>query len=268
MTRLYNTQNIRQERVSVPDSEYKITGSVTVEAALALPLFLFAVLCLVYLLEIQAIHFAVASAAQGAAKIAAEDAAVLPVLNPVKLQSDMVNLLGAKRLDRSIVDGGSKGLHCLRSWYESGSGVIHIHVNYRVRLPFPKFTGIGMKCEKSFQVKAWTGYENGGTENEDDSIVYVTETGAVYHTDYQCTYLQLSIQFVPRSAVSDLRNEDGGRYHPCEACVYGGSMAGVYVTNYGSKYHNALSCSGLKRTIHSVKKSECGGMGACSRCGE
>lgn len=268
MTQFYNKRYIYQEGASVTDSKYKMAGSVTVETALAAPLFLFAVLCLVYLLEIQAIRLSVISAAQGAAKTAAEDMATISVFNPVKLKSDLVSLIGSKRLERSIVEGGSQGVHCWRSWYEAERGVIHVEIDYKIRLPVPGFTGLGMKGKESFLVKPWTGYEKNGIESDDDQIVYVTKTGSVYHTDYQCKYLQLSIHFVPYSGVSDLRNEDGGKYHACENCVHGGNMSGVYITDYGNKYHNSLNCSGLKRTIYSVKKAECKGMGACSKCGQ
>lgn len=268
MTRFYNKTHINQERASASDLEKNMRGSVTVEAALAVPVFLFAVLALVYLLEIQAIRLAVNSAAQGAAKMASEDMAVIPVFNPIKLKTDIVSLIGAERLERSIVEGGSSGIHCWRSWYDTGSGVLHIELDYKVRLPLPKFVNTGMKCRNSFLVKAWTGYENAGAEKEDDQIVYVTESGGVYHTDYQCSYLQLSIRFVPYSRVSDLRNEDGGRYHACGRCMSGGASAGVYVTDYGNKFHSSLNCSGLKRTIHSVKKGECQGMGVCNKCAQ
>lgn len=43
------------------------------------------------------------------------------------------------------------------------------------------------------RIKAWTGYEAGGFGEEDDQIVYVTDTGVVYHKNPHCTHLDLSI---------------------------------------------------------------------------
>lgn len=258
-----NLSDLKKERASIPGSK----GSLTVEAALTIPLFLYAVLCLVYLLEIRAVRFSVQAAAQSAAEAAAEDIALVPVLNPLKLQSDIVNLIGSERLERSVVDGGGGGIRCWTSYYSQDSGEIHINVVYTVRLPFPQYMNLGAKQKISFIVKAWTGYEKPGLEEEDDQIVYVTDTGGVYHTDYQCTYLQLSIHFVSSSSLSGLRNLSGGLYHACDKCVHGEAMAGIYITDTGTKYHNSLNCSGLKRSIRAVKKSEVAGMGECGRCG-
>ena len=86
MTQINRNPSISdRERASASDSKTRIKGSVTVESALTIPLFLFAVMCLVYLLEIQAIRFSIGTAAHGAAKIAAEDAAIHPFFNPVQI---------------------------------------------------------------------------------------------------------------------------------------------------------------------------------------
>ena len=53
---------------------------------------------------------------------------------------------------------------------------------------------------------------------EEDETVYVTGTGLVYHKDYHCTYLDLSIRMVQGKEISELRNESGGRYYACEHC--------------------------------------------------
>ena len=116
-------------------------------------------------------------------------------------------------------------------------------------------------------MKGWTGYERAGFLAEDEETVYITETGMVYHRDYHCNYLELSARMVPAEIVEDLRNESQGKYYPCERCAHKGAGSGVYITDYGDRYHTSLSCSGLKRTIYAVPLSEAVGKGACSKCG-
>lgn len=260
-TKLSKNSHLNLKRASVPGSK----GSVTIEAALAIPIFLFAVLCLIYLLEIQAIEFTVKAAAQEAAKQSAADLALVPVLNTYSFQKDLIENIGSERLERSIIEDGSAGIHCWSSYYNTVSEEVIIKVNYTVKLPVPGFLNLGVKKKEELKVKAWTGR---ATQNlsEDDEVVYVTDTGVVYHTNYQCPYLQLSIKFVPSSSLIDVRNENGGIYHACERCVHGEAMAGVYITEYGTKYHNSLNCSGMKRSIKAVKKSEVAGLGGCTKC--
>ena len=216
-------------RVSVSASK---KASITAEAAMAVPIFFLAVVCLLYLMEITA-----------------------------------VRAVGAERLERSIVLGGSKGVRCDGSRISPRTGIGEIKVTYEVRLPFPMFGTPPIKYQEKMRIKAWVGYEKPGFGTNNEETVYITETGMVYHKNYQCTYLELSIHTVLPEEIDNLRNNSGGKYYPCEHCMRNGSK-GVYITDTGNRYHSSLSCSGLKRTVYAVPMSEVVGKGACSRCGQ
>ena len=122
------------------------------------------------------------------------------------------------------------------------------------------------------KVHAWTGAEESGkgsgNSTEPEEMVFVTESGSVYHTKAGCRYLNLSITQVSGSSVSQRRNDNGEKYSPCETCSRHQNPSGtVYITGSGNRYHNDASCSGLKRTVRLVKKSQLGDMHVCSKCG-
>ena len=261
----------KPERASVPGIRYNNDilnkkGSVTIEAAFGIPLFLFAALCLIWLIEIQSIKISITAAAQSAAKSAAEDTAVIPVLNTIKLKSDIVSLIGEDRINRSIIRGGSSGISCWKSYVSPATGEMNIKVEYDIMVPIPVIGSPSASLEEKFTNSSWNGRNNEQMGGENREIVYMTENGSVYHEDYNCSYLRLSLRYVPYEELGSIRNESGGRYHACEKCVIGSAMTGVYITENGNKYHNTLGCSGLKRTIYAVKRSETGGVGGCSRC--
>ena len=260
---------ITKENRGIVNIEEKMkNASVTIEAAFGIPLFLFAVLCLIWLIEIQSIRISILNAAQNAAKSAAEDTAIVPVLKIWKMKSDMISLIGKERVDRSILKGGGDGISCLGSYVSPDTGEMHIKVTYKIQIPLPIFMNPSAQLEESFKISAWTGYRTGQEGENGEDIVYVTDNGKVYHEDYQCSYLHLSIRAVSSDQLPDLRNESGGKYYACEKCVFGPLMGGIYITESGDRYHNTLGCSGLKRTIRAVKRSEITGMGACSRCSQ
>lgn len=266
MTMQMNKEKSRtkRKRASAPGMTRK--GSLTIEAAFGIPLFLFAALCLIWLIEIQSIRISILNAAQSAAKAAAESTAVFPVLDTGKLKSDMADILGKERMERSILYGGASGVSLDGSYLSPVTGEIKVCLSYRVKIPLPILKNPSARMEETFKVSGWQGYMPGGFSDRDQDIVYVTENGTVYHEDYSCSYLRLSIRYVPYAGISDLRNENGGKYYPCEKCVSAAAMSGVYLTNEGRRYHNSLTCSGLKRTIRAIHRSEAGGLGGCSRC--
>lgn len=123
------------------------------------------------------------------------------------------------------------------------------------------------------KVHAWTGTDHealagGGEDAETEHMVFVTESGSVYHKDLGCSYLDLSIHQVSGSNVESMRNENGERYQACEICSRNQKAEGtVFITESGNRYHNLETCSGLKRSVRLVKESQTGDLCACSRCG-
>lgn len=252
------------ERASVSTS---VNGSITIEAAIAVPYFFFAVLCLLYLMEMMSIQTAVRSGLQYAGKTLAEEGYTQKFLIPSKVEGDVVDAIGAERLERSVVEGGSTGIDCSASSLSPGTGIAELKASYNIRIPIPVFGIPPVTYQEYMRIKTWTGYEAGGFASQDSQTVYITETGVVYHKNYHCTYLELSIQRKRFSEMEALRNESGSKYHACEKC--GNRAAGsVYITDYGDRYHSSLSCSGLKRTIYAVPLAEAAGKGACSKCGQ
>ena len=122
------------------------------------------------------------------------------------------------------------------------------------------------------KVHAWTGTVHRSASEEDtqktETMVYVTESGTVYHKNLNCSHLKLSVVKVSGSSVSGMRNEYGEKYHACEGCSRGQKPgSSVYITKSGNRYHNKKECSGLKRSVRLVKESDVENMHACSRCG-
>lgn len=133
-------------------------------------------------------------------------------------------------------------------------------------VPLPK-----MWMHNTVKVHAWTGKAYtafGDGEDADEEMVYMTDSGKVYHKNMNCSYLNVSVSQVGGKSISSMKNVYGEKYDPCEICSRNQNPGGtVYITQKGNRYHNLASCSGLKRTVRMVKVSETGGVAACTRCG-
>ena len=149
------------------------------------------------------------------------------------------------------------------------SNVLDIIVEYEIKpvfqlLPFPKVV-----LQNRILVKNWTGYYLDSNENkkeEQQEYVFVTETGTVYHTNRQCTHLVLTISPIQQSVCIEQRNKYNEKYLPCEKCRPQILDQLVYITDEGNHYHNSLMCSGLKRTVITIKLEEKENRTRCIRC--
>lgn len=98
---------------------------------------MFAVLSLIFLIEIQSIRGCIHAAGSDAAKQVAESTAVLPVLNTIQLKSNLVNLIGEERIERSILNGGTSAISCWKSYWIPGTEEINVVIEYKIKIPVP-----------------------------------------------------------------------------------------------------------------------------------
>ena len=258
-------------------------GSLTLEMAIVLPLFLFAMLAILQFATVENASSALLAGAQDTAKEMAAYAYIqsMGTADKAGVSSELLKGGLSAGYARSQIRqksgiGKDTGTFSLLQSRFTGSEILDLAGTFQ---PTHTWTILPVKKVKSIfraRVRAWTGRTGGGAgegedaeeeTDEEEEEVYVTETGTVYHKDPDCTHIRLSIRSVSKNQLKGIRNVNGGKYHACERCR-GGSGDKVYVSPYGDKYHSSLNCSGLKRTVNKVSLSEAEKLRPCSKCGK
>lgn len=253
-----------------------MSGSMTVEAAIILPLFACFFSFILFYFQIMKVQISVQNALEQTGKILAvfsekEESSTIGDLKYLSMAKGiMYSELKEDAVIVQFVKGGALGVSLLDSEFEGD--YILLKANYVMKFPIKVF---GSKnfwiCQKT-RLRKWTGWHSLSTNSEEE-IVYMTSYGEVYHLRKSCSYLDLSVQKIPAEKLISIRNASGGKYRECELCGMEASVKQVvdskqiiYITDYGDKYHFSVTCGGLKRTIYQKKLSEVGGMPGCRKC--
>lgn len=104
----------------------------------------------------------------------------------------------------------------------------------------------------------------------EETIVYITPNGKVYHYYINCSYISIHPYRIGYNAISYSRNKSGGKYSACEICCrnYEKFHCDVYITSYGNRFHLRKDCTAISHEIMRVRLSEVHDMRACSKCGK
>lgn len=270
----------------------KLHGGMTVEAAVALPVFLFFLLNLGCAIEMIRLHGNLQMALWETGHrlavygYALDDEETLRSMEAedgnswwrgmagiafsyTYIKNQIVDYLGEKYLETSPLSRGTEGLQFWESEVLHHNDEMEIVLTYGVS-PWCSLAGfLPFRMANRYYAHIWNGYDivGGSGGNEEELItVYVTETGKVYHMDRNCTHLCLSIREIAAGTEGSYRNENGGKYSECEKCR-GETMAGVlYITREGDSFHYSRACSGLKRTVAAILLKDADGYRPCSRC--
>lgn len=125
------------------------------------------------------------------------------------------------------------------------------------------------------RVHLFNGYDESGGDNvssQEEQYVYITQSGSVYHRKRSCRFLSVAVQEAALSDIGSRRNKDGEKYYSCSKCSHAVKKSNranqtVFIAEYGNRYHTSILCYELKRTVRVIHLSETGGRPACRECG-
>ena len=258
-------RNFKKFKASPRASFITKKGSLTIEAAVILPLFFVGMVALICVMDLQRIKTEVNVALNESVKELGMYAFALDGRDsPIGKVDDALSMIYAQK---NLKSDKQVKFNTLKSSYNDN--MVELWVTGSYQLPIAIIPVPRIPFQSRVRVHDWTGYsgdDDNDTKGEYDTMVYITAHQSVYHTSTKCTHLDLSITPTTTGQVSSKRNESGGKYHACSHCIESGYSGNVYITRTGDRYHASTSCQGLKRSIELVPQESVSGLRECTRC--
>ena len=263
-------------------------GSLTVEAAMVLPLFLFFMVILMAPMGVMKEGRRIQTALEAAGEEVSQYAYVLHQLNlGERLETSGMDGFTEEFLDGLTEEGillyvrkrveGRVGFERLESASFVRSSVlrdgetIDLVMDYRVKIPFSVFGLSSMPMTARSCRRAWIGREGGSgrRDGQEDELVYIGKASTRYHRQRTCHYLYNDIKQISFKEVEDARNLSGGKYKPCSRCGrFAGENGSVFLMPSGERYHSDRNCSSIMAYVEAVPLSQVRHMGGCSYCSQ
>lgn len=252
-----------KKRVSSFIFSSDVKAGMTLEAALVIPFFLFAMINVISVMDIMRIKSCV-------------DMAVAESGNEIAIEcygeylNDLISSIYIKgKVNQFLKENLSD------SDYERVKGSIVVtkvsimdeklsfRVSYKIK-PLVDMTGlITVKLYADYYGHSWLGYIEQG---EIEQMVFLSNTASVYHVDKQCKYLNVTIMKVPYESLGVYRNNSRKKYKQCNFCNVKKVEEYVFITPEGDGYHTTKNCIGLTRSIYTVPISQVEGKRQCVGC--
>lgn len=276
-----------------PYAAFSCAGSITLEAALVIPLMVLAFAAIMQIMLLMNIQLKIQSTLEQQAVKAAGYTCLVDSLEgfflegmdskdygaalniaengvtELLIKNMVVDKLGEAFFKTPWLAGGKDGLQVIITpWLEEDT--IDIVLYYQLQ-PIFNFFGIGkIPVVARARLRQWTGTTRVVLKKEEavtEGTVYVTPNGTVYHTFRDCTYLSVSLTAVRYDSVKTRRNASGGKYYPCPVCCRDpAAETTVYVSRYGERYHEDRSCHTIYHNVTEISFDEVGNRKLCSKC--
>ena len=249
---------------------FSVSASLTLEAALVLPLFLYAGVILMMPFRIMDTELQVQAVAERTSEAIGEGAYMSRYGKQGSVWNTAVAHAYAEMEMRiRLRNFPIQNVSLLRSSLLEDGETIDLILDYEVKMPFSVFAMSNVKQTVRSCRRAWVGVGGqkgaGKDQGEDDVIVYVGKNSTRYHISSTCHYLYNHLSSVSVSDIGNRKNQNGSSYSPCKRC--GNSAAStVYIMPSGRHYHTTTSCSAINAYTKAVLKSEVEYLGVCSYC--
>lgn len=267
-----------------------VSGSLTVEAALGLTLFVLFSVCMMMPMEMLRTRQKVQTVLEVTAREMSQYAYILYRLdqgddtvleeseNWEKELSGLLAGMAVRAYLREKIEGiaGKERIENLRiteaSLMEDGENII-LAAEYDLKIPFSVFHISRIQASSRTARRAWIGSEgdrNRGKETEkaEEVMVYIGSSMGRYHLSRKCHYLTNEFRAVSYESIENLRNQSGGKYYSCSVCGKAcGAGDTVYIMPNGSHYHSRTDCPSVVSYVREVPLSQAEHLGACSYCG-
>lgn len=203
---------------------------------------------------------------------------VKTLLNNTVSEETIKNLMRSHGKNNLAVNhcivGGFEGISFYGTTLFDEEECIQIVMQYQIKLPIWKEVLPTFSVVQRVRVRVFNGHavarriadENKPVEKV--QYVYVTEHGTVYHTNSNCSHIKIDICEIKGVEVRTLLNSQRQEYNPCKICMKNSTYLPekVYVTMHGESFHCTKNCSGIKRSVRKIPRSEVGNRKECSRC--
>jgi len=239
-------------------------ASYTLESAVVIPLLAGYLVTLLFFFSILEIQCKVDEALLYAGRKTAVESSVIRSEEVLLLSAEghMIYALKEDSLIERFVKHGAFGIRLWKSEFD-GEEII-LRAEYVVQLPITFFGIHQVELSSQNSFVKWIGDANLDTE---ESFVYISKTGEVYHKSLSCRSINLSIHESTINEVDTLRGKAGQKYYACPRCEWEDiNKERIFYTDYGSLYHKSVACSALRRTVSKIKLEEVGYRRPCSYC--
>lgn len=268
------------------------SGSVTLEAAIVLPVFLLAIISLYGFFILFNYHNMLQNSVNNTAKTIAKYSYVMDRIGEIENSGEIIEKLDMDNdilsngintgyawsriltpeirnsTEKSNIVGGVAGLRVVSSRVDEENGNNRINVEYQMNFNIVGIRNYYIRLSNNCYFRTWIGETIVSDVNGNNQIVYITRSGRVYHLFQNCTYIEINLRKIKFSEIYLERNSKGNKYKKCNKCVNRsiGNNEYVYVTQKGLKYHIRKNCNGITRDAIPINILRVGNRRLCSRC--